>query len=44
MEMIASRNKSSHTYNESVVKEIREKIFGTYYTLFIDLKNKMINL
>ncbi len=44
MEMIASRNKSSHTYNESVAKEIREKIFKTYYHLFIDLKNKMLNL
>jgi nucleotidyltransferase substrate binding protein (TIGR01987 family) len=44
MEMIASRNKSSHTYNESIVKEIREKIFKSYFNLFNDFQNKMLTL
>lgn len=41
MEMIASRNMSSHTYNLETAKEIREKIFNYYYRLFVAFKDKM---
>jgi len=35
MEMIQSRNQSSHTYNLAIAKEIREKIVTRYFNLFI---------
>jgi len=38
MDMIRSRNKSSHTYNEEVAEEIVFQIKETYYPLFIELK------
>lgn len=41
MEMIKSRNKTSHTYNEETATEIANKIASKYFTLFIDFKNKM---
>ena len=44
MEMIRSRNMSSHTYNEDTVNEIRDKILDTYYRLFKDFEAKMITL
>lgn len=44
MEMIKSRNQSSHTYNEVTAHEIREQVFNFYYTLFVDFKNKMNTL
>jgi nucleotidyltransferase substrate binding protein (TIGR01987 family) len=44
MEMIKSRNQSSHTYNEITAHEIREQVFNFYYTLFVDFKNKMNTL
>ena len=34
MEMITSRNRTSHTYNESVANEICEKILRSYHPLF----------
>ena len=34
MEMIKSRNQTSHTYNESVANEICEKILRSYHPLF----------
>jgi|SRR6266498_2170867 len=34
MEMIKSRNQSSHTYNQKVAEEITDKIVTCYYTLF----------
>ena len=34
MEMIKSRNQSSHTYNQSVADEIVRKILGLYHTAF----------
>ena len=34
MEMIKSRNKTSHTYNLSIANEIVEKIINKYYALF----------
>lgn len=44
MEMIKSRNQSSHTYNEEIVKEIREKIFNQYLELFIAFNDKINSL
>ncbi len=44
MEMIKSRNQSSHTYNEEIAKEIRGKVFNQYFGLFVDFKNKMHSL
>lgn len=34
MEMIRSRNQTSHTYNEEVADEIARRIIGTYHPLF----------
>lgn len=34
MEMIQSRNKTSHTYNQDVADEIAEKVTASYYDLF----------
>jgi len=44
MEMIKSRNKSSHTYNEETAKELVEKIIESYYNLFSVFKDKMTSL
>lgn len=41
MEMIKSRNKSSHTYNEEVAEEIVLRITETYFSLFKKLSEKM---
>jgi nucleotidyltransferase substrate binding protein (TIGR01987 family) len=43
MEMIKSRNQTSHTYNEAVAVEITEKIIHVYTPLFIDFYEKMQN-
>lgn len=43
MEMIESRNLSSHTYNESVANEIIDKIVS-YVILFAELKTKLERL
>ena len=44
MEMIKSRNQTSHTYNESVANEIGEKILRSYHPLFekfeVDMQGK----
>jgi nucleotidyltransferase substrate binding protein (TIGR01987 family) len=44
MDMIESRIKSSHTYNEDTAKEIADKIVQQYYLLFVALKQKMETL
>lgn len=44
MEMIRSRNKSSHTYNEEVANEIALKIITVYHELFQELKIKFQSL
>ena len=44
MEMIKSRNQSSHTYNEETAKEIVKNITEWYYHLFVAYKEKMISL
>jgi len=44
MEMIKSRNKTSHTYNKSVAQEIVDKTFSQYVTAFKRLVEKMESL
>ncbi|MFL0685421.1 MAG: nucleotidyltransferase substrate binding protein [Algoriphagus aquaeductus] len=44
MEMIKSRNQSSHTYNQEIAEGIAEKIANTYLGLFLDLETKMNQL
>lgn len=44
MEMIASRNKTSHTYNKSVSEEITQKIINSYSAEFVALRLKMSEL
>ncbi len=41
MDMIKSRNKSSHTYNEEVAEEIVFQIIETYYPLFQEFSRKI---
>lgn len=41
MEMIISRNQSSHTYNEAIAKEIVNQIKSHYYNLFVSFRDKM---
>lgn len=44
MDMIKSRNLSSHTYNESTAEEIFIKIVREYYPLFLSFQQKMESL
>lgn len=44
MEMIKSRNQTSHTYNRKVADEIVEKILNSYYPLFEDFSVRMNDL
>ncbi|SEG17400.1 nucleotidyltransferase substrate binding protein [Flavobacterium urumqiense] len=44
MEMIKSRNQSTHTYNESTANENRDRILNYYYDLFVSFKEKMKEL
>ncbi|RYE34271.1 MAG: nucleotidyltransferase [Sphingobacteriaceae bacterium] len=41
MKMVDDRIRSVHTYNQETADDIQEKIYQTYYHLFIDLKIKM---
>ena len=41
MEMIKSRNKTSHTYNQETATQIASKIVSTYVSLFIAFDKKM---
>ena len=41
MDMIQSRNKTTHTYNESTANEIYRKIMDQYFPLFLSFKVKM---
>lgn len=46
MDMIGSRNKTSHTYNEEIANEIYDKIVNEYYPAFLEFKfvmDKKIN-
>ena len=44
MEMIKSRNLTSHTYDEATAEDILEMIKYTYYDLFIALENRLNDL
>lgn len=44
MNMIKSRNLTSHTYNKKIANEIIQKILVDYYPGFLDLKQKMNSL
>lgn len=44
MEMIKSRNQSSHTYNQEIADDISKKIIGAYYPLFKEFESKMNEL
>lgn len=44
MDMIVSRNKTTHTYNEDTANEIFLKVINDYYPLFVDFKNIMKGL
>lgn len=41
MDMIKSRNETSHTYNEETANSIIEKIINHYHLLFIDFNQHM---
>ncbi len=41
MDMIGSRNKSSHTYNEETADEIYFKIIKKYYAAFLEFQKNM---
>jgi nucleotidyltransferase substrate binding protein (TIGR01987 family) len=41
MEMIKTRNKAVHTYDESMVDDIIQKIDQKYYSLFVDYEQEM---
>ena len=44
MEMIQSRNQTSHTYNRAVADEIVSKIVGQYFSAFNNFQIKMHSL
>jgi nucleotidyltransferase substrate binding protein (TIGR01987 family) len=44
MDMIESRNQTSHTYNEKTADEIAVAIVGRYYQEFVKLRNSLKNL
>ena len=41
MEMIGSRNKTSHTYNEDTANEIYSSILNEYYNAFLEFQTNM---
>jgi len=44
MEMIKSRNQTSHTYNQKVADEIVERILESYFPLFESLSRRLTEL
>jgi nucleotidyltransferase substrate binding protein (TIGR01987 family) len=44
MDMLESRNKTSHSYNAETADEIVKSILEIYYDLFIEFEAKMENL
>jgi len=44
MDMIKSRNQTSHTYNEAIADEIFAKIVTDYYPVFIEFQKMMQKL
>ena len=41
MDMILSRNKTSHTYNEQTAEEIYNKILNSYFSAFLNFRKNM---
>ena len=41
MDMIGSRNKTSHTYNEETADEIYDKIMNEFYPAFLEFQKNM---
>jgi nucleotidyltransferase substrate binding protein (TIGR01987 family) len=41
MEMLKSRNKTSHTYNQETASDIADKVKNWYFKLFLDFEQKM---
>lgn len=44
MEMIKSRNQTSHTYNKKTAEDIVEKIKTQYFDAFVSFQKKMLEL
>ena len=44
MDMIQSRNRSSHTYNEAIADSIAEGIIGEYFFAFAKFEERFLNL
>lgn len=44
MDMLQSRNKTSHTYNEETAEEITNAVLTSYYPLFKQLDTKLSGL
>lgn len=44
MNMLQSRNKTSHSYNEETAEEITSAVFTKYHPLFIQLEDKLSDL
>ena len=43
MDMIGSRNDTSHTYNEDIAEDVYEKILALYYPAFLEFQTVMEN-
>ncbi len=41
MKMVGDRNKTAHTYNEDIAKEVEHNILTSYYSLFVDFQSVM---
>lgn len=44
MDMLKSRNQTSHTYNEETAREISNAVRSVYYDLFQELRDRMETL
>ena len=44
MEMIKSRNMTSHTYNQEIADEISGKVIGSYFHLFQEFNSRLQGL
>jgi len=44
MDMLASRNQTSHTYNQDTADEISRAVFADYHPLFIRFRDKMLSI
>ncbi|MBU4262170.1 MAG: nucleotidyltransferase substrate binding protein [Proteobacteria bacterium] len=44
MDMLKSRNLTSHTYNEEVADEICRAVLQNYFPLFLALETRLLNL